>query len=178
MEKFPFMQIVDIDRTKKASERFRFFPTFLALILQPRNHHGAFDVVMWTEHNGNGWKTKVKKNKVRAWSMRCWGFAHFQWVACGDIDLFIHEKYDEASPAWMYSDGKRETVGLELCACGTRENAKTIFQSSFSSSDAVARFSPIFGKFASSVHCELFTLIRKKKFLQNRNQALAVSVPN
>lgn len=115
--KVSFIHSVDIDKTKnkKKSEQLSFqarvwtllSPTSnIPLVLDNSNHHGAFSFssssfgccyVNGGEHNGNGWKTKVKKNKVRERSMRREHVAHFQWVACGDIDLFIHEKYDEAS---------------------------------------------------------------------------------
>lgn len=117
IEKFLSYTVLTLtkQKTKKKSEQLSFqarvwtllSPTSnIPLVLDNSNHHGAFSFssssfgccyVNGGEHNGNGWKTKVKKNKVRERSMRREHVAHFQWVACGDIDLFIHEKYDEAS---------------------------------------------------------------------------------
>lgn len=90
------------------------------------------------KHNGYGWRTKVKENKVRERSMRLGSFAHFQWVACGDIDLFMFGKYDEAMPEIVCEWKVGKFVN------GVRVEAEKMqkgnFQVIFSSSDAAARF--------------------------------------
>lgn len=113
------------------TDAFEFSPAFLE---GAGKKTGAFNVVMWTREAQwkRGRKTKVKKNKVREWSMRREVGAHFQWVACGDIDLFIRETYNEAFSRCVRMESWKtlDTTGALVLVWNPRKCRKEIFQSS------------------------------------------------
>lgn len=148
---------VDIDETKKndSIQALSISNQFLLLLFPLHSsHHGAFDVVMWTGRTQwKRMKTKVKKNKVRVWSMRALSFAHFQWVACGDIDLFIFGKHDEVLSAW---DRVSVEVGKNFHCLWKPRKCRRVFPSSSVLRMLSLNKDDLRDARESSSHCQLF----------------------